>query len=156
MKVTVRNLKQADIIKKTLEAAAEYLNIPLKTEVYISFTTAEDIKQINSRTRNKNEVTDVLSFPYIEMKGGVMPPARKEDINPSTKNVMLGDILICRERAEEQALNYGHSLIREYAYLALHGLLHILGFHHYMPRDKEKMRAIEEKILNELNITRQD
>jgi probable rRNA maturation factor len=143
------------VIIKALEEGAKYFNLPIKTEISLSIITDSEIKELNQRTRGKDEVTDVLSFPYIEIKNAqVTLKNHKEDINPYTKCLMLGDICINLDRAAAQAESFGHSKQREYAYLALHGFLHIMGFHHYTPQDKEKMREIEEDILRNINLVR--
>ena len=70
------------------------------------------------------------------------------------QTLLLGDIIISRERAEEQAREYGHSFSREIAYLFLHGILHLLGFDHLEEEEKEEMRAREEEILNKFSLAR--
>lgn len=144
------------LIREIFGAAAKMFGLPQKTEVLISFLTERQIKEVNNRSRGVNAVTDVLSFPYINALRGknITLKDNKTDINPFTKRLMLGEINICAKRAENQAAEYGHSLSRETGYLALHGLLHILGFDHIEEKDKKIMRKTEEKILRSLNITR--
>ena len=66
----------------------------------------------------------------------------------------LGEIYISYERCVSQASDYGHSVKREFCYLAVHGLLHLLVYDHMTEEDKKVMRALEEEILNEYDITR--
>ena len=66
----------------------------------------------------------------------------------------LGEIYICFDRVKEQAVEYNHSVKREFCYLAVHGLLHLLGYDHMTEEDKKEMRALEEEILNEYDIKR--
>ncbi|MDD4002658.1 MAG: rRNA maturation RNase YbeY [Clostridia bacterium] len=147
--------KQTKPMIVALRCAAEHFKLPKKTEISLSIFDDKQIKELNARTREKDEVTDVLSFPYIDIKNAkVVIKNHKEDINPYTKCLMLGDICVNTCRADSQAAQFGHSKEREYAYLALHGFLHILGFHHYTPQDKDKMRRLEETILNKINLTR--
>jgi probable rRNA maturation factor len=114
-----------------------------------------EIKELNARARGVNEITDVLSFPFIEIKNvKIRLKDHRRDVNPQTKCVMLGEICINLNRADEQAESCGHSRQREYAYLAVHGFLHIMGYDHETPRDKDKMREIEENILKRINLTR--
>ena len=68
--------------------------------------------------------------------------------------VMLGSIVICREVAERQAEEYGHSAVREMTYLFVHGLLHLLGYDHEKEEDKALMRAKEEEVLSAIGINR--
>ena len=77
-----------------------------------------------------------------------------EDVNPETDLVNIGDIVICLERAKEQAKEYGHSLKRELAFLSLHGLLHLLGYDHIEPEDEKQMIALQKEILDQAGITR--
>ena len=101
-------------------------------------------------------VTDVLSFPNLdeiknrEIKGEDFPFDRDE-----AGNLFLGSVIICRERAAEQATEFGHSLKREYYYLAVHGMCHLLGYDHVNEDEKREMREKEEKILQKLGVTRE-
>ena len=76
------------------------------------------------------------------------------DVDFSTGQLMLGEIMLCYKRAQEQSLEYGHSIQRECCYLVLHGLLHLLGYDHIDERDKALMREKEEKILSALGVFR--
>ena len=67
----------------------------------------------------------------------------------------MGSIAICRERAAEQAEEYGHSLKRELYYLAVHGLCHLLGYDHETEADRAEMRAREESVLGTMGIGRE-
>lgn len=103
----------------------------------------EKIQQINRDYRNKNAVTDVISFAFEEV-----PDVKYDNLR------FLGEIYICYDRCKEQALEYGHSIERELCYLSIHGLLHLLGYDHIKEEDKVIMRALEEEILSEYDITR--
>ena len=159
MKIILETEYEAEIeklIKNVFDYTAKKYEIPSKTEISLSFLTEEEIKEVNSSSRNVNEITDVLSFPYLEnIKGKKIKLSDyKTDINPVTKCLMLGEINICLKRAKEQAEEYGHGVIRECAYLALHGLLHVLGYDHILEEDRQEMRKAEEEILTELGINR--
>ena len=82
------------------------------------------------------------------------PPISSEDYpydtDPESGEIVLGEILICTKRAEEQAIEYGHSRSREIAYLTVHGLLHLFGYDHMTDEDKPEMRAMEERILSSI------
>ena len=67
---------------------------------------------------------------------------------------VLGDIIISIEKVKEQAIEYGHSFERELSYMIVHGFYHLMGYDHIKEEDKKEMRPKEEKILNELKITR--
>ncbi len=105
-----------------------------EAEVSITFVDNQKIKELNKTYRDKDEVTDVLSFPIDEE--------------------LLGEIIISLPRAIEQAEDYGHSLQREVAFLMVHGLLHILGYNHKTDADKTEMRQAEEKFLRKYGFIR--
>ena len=122
----------------------------------ITFVGRQRIRALNASLRGVDRVTDVLSFPTLP---SVTLPLKKEDhpcdIDPQSGEVYLGSIVICRVKAKEQAAEYGHSFVRELAYLTVHGVLHLLSFDHIEESDKVKMRAAEEKILGKLGIGRE-
>lgn len=126
-------------------------DVPLAVELV--FTDEAGIRKLNAETRGKDAVTDVLSFPNLD--GILQKPIRKEDFPFDTDedgNLFLGSIVICRERAAQQAEEYGHSLRRELYYLAVHGLCHLLGYDHETDEEKAQMRAREEKVLSDMDI----
>ena len=119
------------------------------------FTDEEGIRSLNASTRCKDAVTDVLSFPNLE--NIFCKPIRKADFPFDTDeegNLFLGSVVICRQRAAQQAEEYGHSLEREVYYLAVHGLCHLLGYDHEEESDKALMREREERILSAMNLGR--
>ena len=126
--------------------------------VEISFCSEQEIREINKEQRGIDRVTDVLSFPALQISAGEI--IRKKDhpfdFDPETKGIFLGSIIICEKRASEQAEEYGHSLKREVNYLALHGLLHLFGYDHETDKQRSQMRVMEERILCELGITREN
>lgn len=101
------------------------------------------IQEINKEYRDKDAVTDVISFAFEEV----------DDVSYDDMR-FLGEIYISYERCVSQAEEYGHSIKREFSYLAVHGLLHLLGYDHMNEEDKKVMRALEEEILNEYDIKR--
>lgn len=143
-------------IKSTYEKAIETLNLPENIEVNIAMVSCLRIKKINKMFRNTNKVTDVLSFPTLLPPeqvgmGLIIDKLTKEnyphDVNPTTQNIVLGDIYICLHRVKKQGKMFGHGFERELCYLSLHGLLHLLGYDHMTNADKIEMRKVEEKIL---------
>ncbi len=129
-------------IDKVIKFACKHLNIenPLLNIIIVD---NEKIREINKEYRNKDAVTDVISFAFEEIED-----VKYEDFR------FLGEIYISYERCKEQAQDYGHSVKREFCYLAVHGLLHLLGYDHIKEEDKKVMRALEEEILNEYDIKR--
>lgn len=120
-------------------------------EFELNFIKPLEIQNINKDKRNIDKPTDVLSFPNLNIKCGKIDKKKfKLDVNPETKNLMLGQIVICLDAAKSQAKEYNHSLIRELCYLFVHGLLHLLGFDHIYDSDKKTMRKFEEEILTDI------
>ena len=120
----------------------------------LSIVSPEQIQELNKSFREVDKVTDVLSFPTCDnpTRGAITVVC--EDVNPETDLVNIGDIVICLERAKEQAKEYGHSLKRKLAFLSLHGLLHLLGYDHIEPDDEKQMIALQKEILDQAGITR--
>ena len=113
-------------------------------EFSVSFVDREEIKELNSTYRGVDKVTDVLSFPQFE------------DFSefPEDQIICLGDIVICEDRAKEQAEEFGHSYEREIIYLFTHSVLHILGYDHMDEEEKAEMREREEEVMTELKLKR--
>ena len=119
--------------------------------ITVTLTNPENIREINKEYRNIDRATDVLSFPMFE-KEELDEKIKKNDFEHED---MLGDIIISIERVEEQAKEYGHSFERELSYMLVHGFYHLMGYDHIKEEDKLKMRPKEEKVLNDLKITRE-
>lgn len=145
-------------IKHLLQGALKYLGQPSRNiEMSVSIVSPEEIQQLNKEFRNVDAVTDVLSFPTFDNPTRQIlsiETCPKDVINPTTGKINIGDVIICLERAKEQAISYGHSLKRELSFLALHGMLHLLGYDHIEPADEEQMTALQETILNKMHLTR--
>ena len=114
------------------------------------------IKKLNLARRGVNKVTDVLSFPMFETKKTATLQNFLDEIDPLTKELEIGDIVICLQVAKKQAKAYGHSLKREINFLALHGFLHLLGYDHLNAKQEKQMFGLAEKILAECGITRSE
>jgi probable rRNA maturation factor len=112
-------------------------------DVNVVLTDDFEIQTLNKNFRNIDTTTDVLSFPANE-------GAEIETIPDES----LGDIAISCVRAYLQAEEYGHSPEREFAFLAVHGTLHILGYDHVNEEDANKMYALQEIILNDMGLKR--
>ena len=139
----------------TAALAAENVTIPCSVDVLL--TTDEGIREINQEQRNIDQATDVLSFPMLELTPGTPPDGTGEDEqDPETGLCPLGDMVISVDRAKAQAAEFGHSVERELAYLAVHSVLHLLGYDHLDEGpEKARMRAREEAILEGLGVTRE-
>ena len=147
--------RSAALIRKVIRAglAAEGMDLPC--EVNVLLTDDEGIHAVNLDMRNVDRPTDVLSFPEFDLTPGEHPD--REDADPGTGLIPLGDMVISMEHVAAQAKEYGHSRQRELAYLVTHSVLHLLGYDHLDEGpQKAQMRAREEAILKELGITRED
>ncbi len=164
-------LVDCDAMPDTERAALESALAPLAESdlplaVELLFVSEEEIRALNRRERRVDSVTDVLSFPAMELVPGA--PVLSEEHGECVESLpcgngersedsrmYLGSVAICRRRAEEQAEEYGHSLAREIFYLAVHGVLHCLGYDHESDGEKRAMRALEEEVMVRLNLGRE-
>lgn len=143
-----------DLILKVFEEVKIEFSLPDNVSAELTVVDEEEIRRVNKEFRNVDSVTDVLSFPALEVKLPFRAEDYPFDVDFSTGQLMLGEIMLCYKRAQEQSLEYGHSIQRECCYLVLHGLLHLLGYDHIDERDKALMREKEEKILSALGVFR--
>ncbi len=150
MKIFYENAQfiSSELLTK-MEAAAkralELENVPEeRTEISVTFVDMDVIHRLNLEYRNVDSPTDVLSFPQFEAD---------EEI-PSFGDIILGDVVICMDKAEAQAKEFGHSVEREIVYLFTHSILHLLGYDHMEEDEKKVMRAREEEIMDYLGIPR--
>lgn len=130
-----------DIISTVVNGTLEYMKFKKQAEVSVSIVDAKEIQKLNREFRGINKVTDVLSFPM-------------EDVNPETKEVVLGDIVLCADKIISQAREYGHTRKRELAFLTCHSMLHLLGYDHMTDEEREEMEDLQRKILERLGYTR--
>ncbi len=139
-----------ETILSTMIKAAEYcLDLEQvdkeRTEISVTFVEEEEIRNLNRDYRNTDKVTDVLSFPQFD----------DLDEIPEFGEICLGDVVICKERAAEQAEEFGHSFEREIIYLFTHSILHLLGYDHMEEAEKKEMRQREEEVMEHLGILRE-
>jgi probable rRNA maturation factor len=120
-----------------------------KLTITITLTNGNHIKEVNKKYRGIDNITDVLSFPMFE-KDELQEKIEKSDFPYED---ILGDIIICMEKVEAQAKEYGHSFEREFSYMLVHGFYHLMGYDHIQEEDKKEMRKKEEKVLSSLHIS---
>lgn len=135
------------LLRIVLEKTAQIYDVSAQTEVSILLIDDEYIHELNRQYRGKDRPTDVLSFALNE--------GEEPDIIDGPEENLLGDIIISIETAARQAQEYGHSLEREMAFLALHGMLHLLGYDHETEEERIEMRKEEEYVLEQLDIRRE-
>lgn len=137
------------LVKKVAAQALEYENFTRDAELSVSFVTSEEIRGLNREYRNTDRETDVLSFPMLDGDADI------GDVDMHSGAVELGDIIICGEVAARQAEEYGHGTEREVAFLAVHSVLHLLGYDHENSEEEEKeMFEKQEEILNIAGVPR--
>lgn len=143
-----------ELIKECSDAVLEYEECDFDAEISVSIVDEAQIKALNKEYRNKDSVTDVLSFPMLEFDedGKIIC----DDFEFDNDVILLGDIVICAKRASEQAKEYGHSFMREIAFLTVHSMLHLLGYDHEHSEDMEQeMFRKQKEILDKMGITRE-
>ena len=134
-------IKEIKEVEDFLKFAIKKLK--LKDIVFdIIIVTNKEIRELNREYRGIDNYTDVISFALEDF----------EDIKTEVR--LLGDIYISLDKIKEQSENYGHSFLREFAFLSIHGLLHLLGYDHMNPEDEKEMFTLQEELLNEYKITR--
>lgn len=141
---------------KNLEKAMDgFVSSNVKLAVEFVFVDGEEIRLLNADNRGIDRVTDVLSFPSLDgIKGLAL---KKQDFScdiDENGNLFIGSIVVCCERAKEQAEEYGHSYHRELHYLLVHGIMHCLGYDHETDEERAEMREKEEFILAKMGVTR--
>lgn len=134
-----------DIYRKIIETACHLLKVDDDLELSVIFVDDKKIHEINKDYRNIDRSTDVISFALEDNEQYYLEGMPRE----------LGDIFISIDHARLQAQEYGHSFYREMCFLFTHGLLHLLGFDHMKEEDEQEMFAMQDCILQELNIGRE-
>ncbi|HEY8422691.1 MAG TPA: rRNA maturation RNase YbeY [Thermoclostridium sp.] len=147
----IKDLKT--LITEAVKATLDKEQVQFPVLVSILLVENDEIRRINSEYRNKDSVTDVLSFPMLDMEDGVFI-SEPGEMDLDQGRLFLGDIVISVPKAIEQAQAYGHSAERELAFLAVHGMLHLLGYDHIIPEREEKMKERQEEILSLMGLPR--
>ena len=141
-------------LMKTLRKAASAC-IDMDVEISLSFVSLDEIRELNREYRGVDAPTDVLSFPLFE-DIEELKEAQKLQSPDDDKEIPIGDVVICMDKIETQAEEFGHSRERETVYLFTHSILHLLGYDHMTEEDKKKMRAEEEKVMAGLDLAREE
>lgn len=145
-------------VKAVIEECLKVEKVPYSVEISLTVVDKEEIKEINNEHRQIDRSTDVLSFPQIDpLSNGVIDWKNLDEasiMNYDTKDILLGDIVLCHEVAEEQAGEYGHTLRREVCFLVAHSMFHLLGYDHMNEADEKLMISKQNEVLLSLNIGR--
>lgn len=146
------------IAEKVISQSLEYEGCPYEAEVNIMLVSNQEIHRINLETRGIDKATDVLSFPMVTFEAPsdyrLAEAAQADCFEPDSGELMLGDIVISKDKVAEQAAEYGHSEEREYAFLIAHSMLHLMGYDHIDEGDAEIMEKKQKEILEQLKIRR--
>ena len=147
-----------EIAGNVIESALEYENCPYEAEISVLLTTDEEIRKLNRSARGLDRPTDVLSFPMLEYDRpgdfSWLESEPQDAFNPETGELMLGDIVISKDRVLAQAEEYGHSPVREYAFLIAHSMLHLFGYDHMEEEERRLMEERQRGIMEKVNILR--
>lgn len=155
---TILPFDTAETAKRVIEAALELAGCPYETEVNLLLTENREIHEMNLEHRGIDRATDVLSFPLIEYEQpGDFSAVDEEEggfFDPESGELMLGDIVISKEKVLAQAEEYGHSPLREYAFLIAHSMLHLFGYDHMEDKERILMEEKQREIMQKVNILR--
>ena len=146
------------LAKRVVEEALDYVGCPYEAEVNLLLTENAQIHEMNLEQRGIDRPTDVLSFPMIEYEEpgdfSVIDEESAEAFNPESGELMLGDIVISKEKVLSQAEEYGHLPKREYAFLIAHSMLHLFGYDHMVDEERVVMEAKQKEIMEKVGIFR--
>lgn len=151
------DLDYMEIANLVTEGVLDYENCPYESQVELLLTNNAEIQRINNEFRGIDRPTDVLSFPMIEYDSPADFSSVEEDdsnFDPETGELILGNIVISKEKVIAQAGEYGHSVKREFAFLIAHSMLHLLGYDHMEDEERLVMEEKQRNILDNLGITR--
>ena len=145
----------SELITRCAVAALAAEQAPEGGFVDVTIVEGDTIREINRENRDKDAVTDVLSFPMLEFYNGEWPENVDLDRNPEDDSLFLGDMILNYDRAVEQAEEYGHSVERECGFLTVHSMMHLLGYDHERSEEERQLqRKHEEAVLSALHLTR--
>lgn len=151
------DLNYTEIANLVTEGVLDYENCPYESQVELLLTNNDEIQRINNEFRGIDRPTDVLSFPMIEYESPADFSSLEEDdsnFDPETGELILGNIVISKEKVLAQAEEYGHSVKREFAFLIAHSMLHLLGYDHMEEDERLVMEEKQRSILENLGIER--
>ena len=139
------------LLNEVVAATLEYENIDIPCYVSITVVEEDEIREINNEHRGIDAVTDVLSFPVVNLTDGSFDDNAGDYFEG---RLILGDVVLCSKRAKEQSEEFGHSYQRELGYLTCHSILHLIGYDHEADEEREVMRQKEEAVMDKINLRR--
>ncbi|MFA5188453.1 MAG: rRNA maturation RNase YbeY [Patescibacteria group bacterium] len=129
------------IVKQIISRSVKVLKVRYNFEITILLVGTKKITALNKKFRNKNKITDVLSFSQQEGKQFILPPQEKK---------YLGDLIICYPQIKKQAKFFSTSIQTEFSLILIHGFLHLLGYNDETLKGEKEMQKLQEKILTQL------
>ena len=130
------------LVTRAINATLKAEEFERSAEVSVTLVDLEEIHALNLEQRGVDRATDVLSFPIFD-----------EDFD-NDEMAVLGDIVLCPKKAEEQANAFGHSFEREIAFLTVHSPLHLLGYDHELSEEDDRiMRQKQTSIVNSMGLS---
>lgn len=147
------------LLSRVMEAVLGAENCPYEASVNLLITDGEGIREYNQNYRDTDAETDVLSFPNLDFETpGDFSGAEEHEadcFDPDSGELVLGDIILNAARVKSQAAEYGHSELREFAFLLSHSLFHLCGYDHMEEQEAAVMEEKQEAVLFGLGITRE-
>ena len=147
-----------EVAFQVMNAVLDSENCPYEATVDLTLTTDSEIHEINLQQRGIDRATDVLSFPMTQFpvpgEFDFLEEEGMDSFDPDSGELMLGDIVISVDHVKVQAEEYGHSLLREFAFLVAHSMYHLIGYDHMTEAEAAVMEEKQKNILNDLHINR--
>ena len=138
-----KDIKEQNVMEKFINYCT--LELKLKNVMFnVIIINDDEIHKLNKQYRNIDRATDVITFALEDYKEG-----------PTLDIRVLGDIYISYDKVIKQAKDYGHSKTRELCFLAVHGLLHLLGYDHMKEEDERKIFNLQKELLNNYGIKKE-
>lgn len=149
-------------MEEQLQRLTDYVlaeeKFPYEAELSVTIVSKEEIHRMNKEFRQVDRPTDVLSFPMMEYEkaGDFQSELFRQSltVSPESEEVLLGDVVLCGDVVKEQAKEYGHSELREFSFLVVHSLLHLLGYDHMEDEERVQMEERQRVIMSGLKIER--
>ncbi len=156
---TIFSFDGQKVARQVMEAVLEMEGCPYEASINVLLTDNDGIRKYNRRYRGIDQATDVLSFPNIEYNVpagfSVLKDKEADCFDLDSGELVLGDIILSVDKVKEQADRYGHSQLREFAFLVTHSMLHLCGYDHMEEEDAGVMEEKQDYILGQLGITRE-
>ena len=139
------NLALQSLTKVFQDFLEAEMKIKIPSSLSIELCSEAKIQELNSNYREKDKITDVLSFP-------IQDDIRNGEFDKFSPELEIGDIVICEEVCQRQAREHSIDFSDEFYHLAIHGFLHVCGYDHEISLEEENlMEGLEKKLLEDLS-----